>query len=116
MSRCGALGRAAVSGSASAWRRVLINGVDGDLPGASSSVHVLGVGNNTRGVSLGCNTKSLQSTRSGISGVLFAYQIACGRVEVGSIAYGWEVRCDDDLEARPPETEPEWRFSRIIAP
>lgn len=34
----------------------------------------------------------------------------------GSIAYGWEVRCDDDLEARPPETEPEWRFSRIIAP
>lgn len=48
--------------------------------------------------------------------VLFAYQIACGRVEVGSIAYGWEVRCDDDLEARPPETEPEWRFSRIIAP
>lgn len=51
-----------------------------------------------------------------IGRVLFAYQIACGRVEVGSIAYGWEVLCDDDLNARPPETEPEWRFSRIIAP
>lgn len=45
--------------------------------------------------------------------VLFAYQIACRRVEVGSIAYGWEVLCDDDLEARPPETEPESVMSKL---
>lgn len=41
-----------------------------------------------------------------IGRVLFAYQIACGRVEVGSIAYGWEVLCDDDLRRGRPRLSP----------